>query len=136
MTKKIEVKNISKTFLTELGDFKVLDDISFDLYEGEIISILGPSGSGKSTLLNNISGLLNADEGEININGKLGYMFQKDHLLNWRTVWKNITLGLEINKNKDKENINTEKKEHKCCCKDKATEHSCNCEHNKCKCNC
>ena len=103
MTKKIEVKNISKTFLTELGDFKVLDNISFDLYEGEIISILGPSGSGKSTLLNNISGLLKIDEGEIIINGKLGYMFQKDHLLNWRTVWKNITLGLEINKNKDKE---------------------------------
>lgn len=103
MTKKIEVKNISKTFLTELGDFKVLDNITFDLYEGEIISILGPSGSGKSTLLNNISGLLKVDEGEIIINGKLGYMFQKDHLLNWRTVWKNITLGLEINKHKDKE---------------------------------
>ena len=47
--------------------------------------------------------MLKVDEGKIIINGKLGYMFQKDHLLNWRTVWKNITLGLEINKHKDKE---------------------------------
>ena len=103
MTKKVEVKNVTKTFLTELGELKVLDDISFDLYEGEIISILGPSGSGKSTLLNNISGLLDIDKGSVSIKGKLGYMFQKDHLLNWRTVWKNILIGLEINKMKSKE---------------------------------
>ncbi len=103
MTKKVEVKNVTKTFLTELGELKVLDDISFDLYEGEIISILGPSGSGKSTLLNNISGLLDIDKGSVSIKGKLGYMFQKDHLLNWRTVWKNILIGLEINKKKSKE---------------------------------
>ena len=104
MTKKLEVQNVSKSFITDLGYFQVLDNISFDLFEGEIISILGPSGSGKSTLLNNISGLLKVDDGQIINNGKLGYMFQKDHLLNWRNVWKNITLGLEINKNKSKEN--------------------------------
>ena len=104
MTKKLEVKGVNKTFFTELGKLKVLEDISFDLYEGEIISILGPSGSGKSTLLNNIAGLLEVDSGDIINNGKLGYMFQKDHLLNWRTVWKNVVLGLEINKSINEEN--------------------------------
>lgn len=103
--KKLEMKNVSKTFYTEIGALDVLEDITFNLNEGEIIAIVGPSGSGKSTLLNIISKLIEPTEGEIYVDGEIGYMFQRDHLFNWRTVWKNIMLGLEIKKEKNQENI-------------------------------
>lgn len=103
--KKLEMKNVSKTFYTEIGALDVLEDITFDLNEGEIIAIVGPSGSGKSTLLNIISKLIEPTEGKIYVDGEIGYMFQRDHLFNWRTVWKNIMLGLEIKKEKNQENI-------------------------------
>lgn len=99
------MKNVSKTFYTEIGALDVLEDITFNLNEGEIIAIVGPSGSGKSTLLNIISKLIEPTEGEIYVDGEIGYMFQRDHLFNWRTVWKNIMLGLEIKKEKNQENI-------------------------------
>ena len=105
--KKLEMKNVSKTFYTEIGALDVLEDITFNLNEGEIIAIVGPSGSGKSTLLNIISKLIEPTEGEIY--GEIGYMFQRDHLFNWRTVWKNIMLGLEIKKEKNQENIDKTK---------------------------
>lgn len=107
--KKLEMKNVSKTFYTEIGALDVLEDITFNLNEGEIISIVGPSGSGKSTLLNIISKLIEPTEGEIYVDGEIGYMFQRDHLFNWRTVWKNIMLGLEIKKEKNQENIDKTK---------------------------
>ena len=103
--KKLEMKNVKKTFYTEIGALDVLDDISFDLEEGEIIAIVGPSGSGKSTLLNIISKLLDPTEGEIIVDGDIGYMFQRDHLFNWRTVWKNILIGLEIKKDMDDQKL-------------------------------
>lgn len=107
--KKLEMKNVSKTFYTEIGALDVLEDITFNLNEGEIIAIVGPSGSGKSTLLNIISKLIEPTEGEIYVDGEIGYMFQRDHLFNWRTVWKNIMLGLEIKKEKNQENIDNTK---------------------------
>ena len=107
--KKLEMKNVSKTFYTEIGALDVLEDITFNLNEGEIIAIVGPSGSGKSTLLNIISELIEPTEGEIYVDGEIGYMFQRDHLFNWRTVWKNIMLGLEIKKEKNQENIDKTK---------------------------
>lgn len=107
--KKLEMKNVSKTFYTEIGALDVLEDITFNLNEGEIIAIVGPSGSGKSTLLNIISKLIEPTEGEIYVDGEIGYMFQRDHLFNWRTVWKNIMLGLEIKKEKNQENIDKAK---------------------------
>lgn len=97
--KTLELNNVSKTFVTEIGELEVLKDISFSVNKGEIIAIVGPSGSGKSTLLNIISGLIKPTNGNIIINGEIGYMFQHDHLFNWRTVWKNILIGLEIKKN-------------------------------------
>ena len=103
------MKNVSKTFYTEIGALDVLEDITFNLNEGEIIAIVGPSGSGKSTLLNIISKLIEPTEGEIYVDGEIGYMFQRDHLFNWRTVWKNIMLGLEIKKEKNHENIDKTK---------------------------
>lgn len=107
--KKLEMKNVSKSFYTEIGALDVLEDITFNLNEGEIIAIVGPSGSGKSTLLNIISKLIEPTEGEIYVDGEIGYMFQRDHLFNWRTVWKNIMLGLEIKKEKNQENIDKTK---------------------------
>lgn len=107
--KKLEMKNVSKTFYTEIGALDVLENITFNLNEGEIIAIVGPSGSGKSTLLNIISKLIEPTEGEIYVDGEIGYMFQRDHLFNWRTVGKNIMLGLEIKKEKNQENIDKTK---------------------------
>lgn len=107
--KKLEMKNVSKTFYTEIGALDVLENITFNLNEGEIIAIVGPSGSGKSTLLNIISKLIEPTEGEIYVDGEIGYMFQRDHLFNWRTAWKNIMLGLEIKKEKNQENIDKTK---------------------------
>ena len=72
--------------------------------EGEIVAIVGPSGCGKSTILNLISGLIKPDSGQISVKGNVGYMFQKDNLLEWRNVYKNITLGPEILKEKIDEN--------------------------------
>lgn len=103
--KTLELKNINKTFYTELGELDVLNNINLDVNEGEIVAILGPSGSGKSTLLNIISGLIKPTSGSVNVNGDIGYMFQHDHLFNWRTVWKNILIGLEIKKDITNEKI-------------------------------
>lgn len=98
------MNHVKKTFYTELGALDVLDDISFGVEQGEIVAIVGPSGAGKSTLLNIISGLLEPTSGEVTVNGEIGYMFQKDHLFNWRTVWKNLLIGIEIKKDKDIKN--------------------------------
>lgn len=103
--KTLELKNVKKTFYTELGALDVLDDISFDVKEGEIVALVGPSGSGKSTLLNIISQLIEPTSGKVEVSGEIGYMFQHDHLFNWRTVWKNILIGLEIKKVQDEKKL-------------------------------
>ncbi|WP_154668746.1 ABC transporter ATP-binding protein [Niameybacter massiliensis] len=92
----IEMKNIYKNFYTDEGEITVLQDVNVALERGKILGILGPSGSGKSTLLNILTNLLTPTSGEVKIEGKIGYMFQKDHLLEWRTIMDNITIGLEI----------------------------------------
>lgn len=104
MKKILEVKNICKTYQSPNGEIEALKDISFDINEGEYISIIGPSGCGKSTLLSIISGLESKSSGEIYIDGKIGYMLQKDNLLEWRTIYKNVLLGLEIQKENTQEN--------------------------------
>ena len=106
MEKLIELKNVKKVFYSELGKIEAIKNLSFNLSRGEIIGIVGPSGSGKSTILNLISGLNTPTSGEIIVNGKIGYMFQKDHLLEWRNVLDNILIGLEIQKSKTTENVN------------------------------
>lgn len=104
MKKILEVKNVCKTYQAKNGEIEALKNISFDIKEGEYISIIGPSGCGKSTLLSIISGLENKSSGEIYIDGKIGYMLQKDNLLEWRTIYKNVLLGLEIQKENTSEN--------------------------------
>lgn len=105
MGKIVEVKNLTKDFYTKEGEMQVLKNINFYVDQGEIFSILGPSGSGKSTILNILTKLLEPTSGEVNINGTIGYMFQRDHLLDWRTIMDNITIGLEIMKRKDSKSI-------------------------------
>ena len=92
----LKINNLSKSFFTLDGEVEVLKDINFELKEGEKIALVGPSGCGKSTILNLISGLLSPSKGKIELNSDVGYMFQKDNLLEWRTIYKNITIGLEI----------------------------------------
>ena len=77
MEEMVKVKNLTKNFFTKEGEVQVLKDISFTLFEGEILSLLGPSGSGKSTILNILSKLLMPSSGEVLIKGTMGYMFQK-----------------------------------------------------------
>jgi len=104
MGKVLEVKNMCKTYQAQNGEIEALKNINFDVNEGEYISIIGPSGCGKSTLLSIIAGLENKTSGEIYVDGKIGYMLQKDNLLEWRTIYKNVLLGLEIQKSNTDEN--------------------------------
>ncbi|HBH3639025.1 TPA: ATP-binding cassette domain-containing protein [Clostridioides difficile] len=101
----VEVKNINMNFYTKEGELEVLKDVNFNLKEGEILTLLGPSGSGKSTILNILTNLLKPTSGDIKITGNIGYMFQKDNLLEWRNIIDNITIGLEIQGKKDKKSL-------------------------------
>ena len=105
MGKIVEVNDLTKTFYTKDGEIRVLDHINFHVEEGEIFSLLGPSGSGKSTILNILTKLLEPTEGTVTMGGTIGYMFQRDNLLDWRTIMDNITIGLEILKMKDKASL-------------------------------
>ena len=102
----LELKNVELTYFSENGETKAIENIHFTVEDGEFIAILGPSGCGKTTILSLISGLLKPTKGQVLLNGKpieknhslAGYMFQKDHLFEWRTVQKNVQIGLEIKK--------------------------------------
>ena len=104
MAQLLSLTNVSKSFFDTKKEIKVLDNITFSIEDDQIIAFLGPSGCGKSTILNIISSLEKPTAGDVHINTKLGYMFQKDALLPWRSVYKNICIGLEINKKLNDEN--------------------------------
>ena len=109
MEPMLDVSNLSFDYLSASSCLPVIDNISFQAFEGDFISIVGPSGCGKSTLLSLISGLLPPEEGSILINGvplsksqcRIGYMLQSDQLFEWRTLIQNAALGLEIQKKMD-----------------------------------
>ena len=111
MEKILEIKNISKKYQNKEGEILALQDINLRVNKGEFVSIIGPSGCGKSTLLSIIAGLEEKNAGEIYIEGekvtgispKLGYMLQRDCLLEWRSILSNTMFGLEIKGKKDKE---------------------------------
>lgn len=98
MKKIIEVKNLSKSY----KNLKAIDDLSFDVYEGEILGLLGPNGSGKSTTINSILNLLEFEKGTIKIFGKImkpdaydikrdiGVIFQEVAVFEELTVYENI----------------------------------------------
>ncbi len=105
MSTIIDLKNVYKSFYTNKGELLVLNNLNLTLRKGEILGILGPSGCGKSTILNLLSCLTKPSSGIINIKGKIGYMFQRDHLLEWRNIMDNITIGLEIQKKLNAESM-------------------------------
>ena len=94
----VHLENIGMFFYQKDTALHVLNDIDLSLHKGEIIALLGPSGGGKSTILNIISGLLTPTSGKVERKGEIGYMFQRDQLLDWRNIYDNILLGLEIQK--------------------------------------
>ena len=111
---KLSVRNLSMSYPNgNSEDVEVLDNISFDVHEGELLGIVGPSGCGKTTLLKIIAGLLKPDEGQVFIDGeevqpghnRVGYIFQQESLFPWRTVRQNIQFGLEV-ANTDKSEMN------------------------------
>lgn len=101
----LDVHDVSYSYHTLSGETKALNRLSFQVQFNEFLGIVGPSGCGKSTILSLIFGLLSPESGEIKIHEALckdhttpiGYMLQKDHLLEWRTIYENALLGLEIN---------------------------------------
>ena len=104
MTPILELDHVTYAYHSRSGETYALSNISFQVQEGEFIAVIGPSGCGKSTLLSLIAGLLPPERGSILLNGsspqsqkgKIGYMLQKDLLFEWRTVYRNVILGLEI----------------------------------------
>lgn len=106
--KLLSINGLSKTYYSLKDEIKVLDDISFDIYEGDFIGLIGPSGCGKSSILNILSSLDKEYKGTIKTkeNLKIGYMFQEDTLFPWLTIYDNAMLGLKISKTYTKENIN------------------------------
>ncbi len=97
----LKVKNLKKIYHTKKNEFLAVDNFSFNLKEGEFVAIVGPSGCGKSTILSILCGLDEASNGQVDYNPKLkfGYMLQGDNLFEWRTIYKNCLLGLEIQNN-------------------------------------
>lgn len=100
----IEIRGLTKVFPSPRGDVHALDSVSLDVGEGEFVSLIGPSGCGKSTLLSVVSGLVLPTEGSVSINGvevqrpytDLGFVFQQDLLMEWRSVLRNVTIQTEI----------------------------------------
>lgn len=102
----LKLSDVGYSYHTLKGETKALDNISFEVDKGDFVAIVGPSGCGKSTLLSMIAGLIEPEEGSIELaQPSIGYMLQKDHLFEWRTVYENVTLGLEIQNKKTPENL-------------------------------
>lgn len=110
----LSFRHISYSYHSVNGETLALDDLSFDVKDGEFLAVVGPSGCGKSTLLSIIAGLIEPDSGEVLIGNtqrdksgvNIGYMLQRDHLLDWKNTWQNAALGLSIQKkNQDRDKI-------------------------------
>lgn len=109
----LTVENIKLSYQSVQGEVMAIKNVSFSVQKGEFVSIVGPSGCGKSTLLSCIAGITAPSGGSIYLNNKkieginenIGYMLQSDNLLPWRSIYKNVLLGLEIQKKLNQENI-------------------------------
>lgn len=117
MTPLLELEHVSYAYHSKNGEVYALSDISFQIQKAEFAAVVGPSGCGKSTLLSLIAGLLTPESGSVllhstkaacrmdpekkrsaaaHIRENVGYMLQRDHLFEWRTIYQNVILGLEI----------------------------------------
>lgn len=111
---KIRFENVGKTFRTKKRNIVALEDINFEIWPNEIVSIIGPSGCGKSTIIRMIIGIINPTTGNIYVDGykysanvpievvrKIGFIFQQPNLLPWLTVRENIMFPLRVFRDKD-----------------------------------
>ena len=113
MSDFLRADNIQVIYQTPAQQTEAVRDVSFAVQKGQFVSIVGPSGCGKSTILSCMAGLNRPQSGQILLEGrpiensldKIGYMLQSDNLMPWRSVWRNVTLGLEIQKKCDKANM-------------------------------
>lgn len=118
MNPLLTMSDIRYSYHEPTGETIALENISFSVNPGEFIAIVGPSGCGKSTLLSMIAGLIRPECGTVLFEGaplssartRIGYMLQKDHLFEWRTVLENIMLGLEIQNRMDEDSQKKAKK--------------------------
>jgi NitT/TauT family transport system ATP-binding protein len=102
----LEAIHLSKQYTTRQGSLSAIEDVSFEVAEGEFLCIVGPSGCGKTTLLQLLAGLVLPDQGEVCLHGKpvegpcqeIGFVFQKANLMPWRTVLDNVLLPLQIHR--------------------------------------
>ena len=108
----LSLDHIYYSYHDKNGETPVINDLSFEIKPGSFTSIVGPSGCGKSTLLSLLCNLIKPEAGTIyirppenNHDSRMGYMLQKDNLFEWRSIYKNVMLGLEINNKKTPENI-------------------------------
>lgn len=94
----LEADNVGLTYHQPNGETMAVDNITFSVSRGEFLSIVGPSGCGKTSILSMIAGLMEPSYGKITLHSKHrpGYMLQRDHLLDWRTVEGNVLLGLQV----------------------------------------
>ena len=112
-TNKIEIKDLTVNYTENKRSFNALTNVSFDVADGEFVSVIGASGCGKSTLLRMISGLETVEEGEITVGGqkvtqptlKTGMVFQESRLFPWSSVEKNIEFGITHSKSKKLDKI-------------------------------
>ena len=103
----LKIDKLSKNYHTKNSETIAIKDLSFDIYKNEILAIVGPSGCGKSTLLSILADLEKKTSGDIikNNNYQIGYMLQTDSLFPWLSVLDNALIGLDIKKQKSKDNI-------------------------------
>ena len=101
----LSLNKVSLNYHSNAGETQAISDITLGINKHEFVAIIGPSGCGKTTILSMIAGILKPSSGKIMLDNKditktssdIGYMFQRDHLFGWRTIQKNVELGLEIN---------------------------------------
>lgn len=104
MQEIVKLHDIGLTYHSLDAETKAIEKVSLSIYNGEFVAIVGPSGCGKSTILSIIAGLFPASSGTVELLGsnvtsprdEVGYMLQRDHLFDWRTIWKNVLVGLEV----------------------------------------
>jgi NitT/TauT family transport system ATP-binding protein len=106
MGKIVSLDGVCYNYHSPLAETAAVSGVTFSVEEGEIVSLIGPSGCGKSTVLSLISGLIKPLSGGVHLaaDTKTGYMLQRDHLFEWRSIESNVRLGLEIGRVKTPEN--------------------------------
>ncbi len=102
----LELCNVQKIFYTKTQQTVAVENLSFEVKKGEFVALVGPSGCGKTTLLSLIAGLIEPTKGQIKLHqNSIGYMLQRDQLFPFRTIRRNVLLGLEIQRKLTPDNV-------------------------------